>query len=257
MKNLLAVSRRFSSIDNKELTKFNSTNDWWNPNGSMKALHAYNATRLEFIKRILIRKNKSAPGFYFMEHTKTLDVGSGGGLLTEVMGNVGANVKGIDANPNSIKIARNHLNQFSPHLTTKVNYEHTTLEDHLKNESEFQYDVVTAMEVVEHVNDIQQFFNSLSNAVKKDGVVVMSTLNKTLVSYMLNIVAAEYILRLLPAGTHDYNKFFTPDELINHAKASGLHLLALDYNMYDPISNQFYRDILFRSNYLIAFEKIN
>lgn len=257
MRSIKTLTRYFSSIDNKELTKFNTTTDWWNPNGSMKALHAYNSTRLDFIKRIMIRKNKATCGFYFMEHNSVLDVGCGGGLLTEAMANLGGYVKGVDANSNSIKIAQHHLDEYSPHLTTKLNYECITLEDHIKTDGFEKYDIVTAMEVLEHVNDLPQFFESLSIAIKQDGIIVMSTLNKSLLSYMFNIVAAEYILRLLPTGTHDYNKFFTPEELIRLAKTKGLHLVALDYNLYDPITNQFYRDILFRTNYLIAFEKLN
>ena len=252
MKNIL---RRFSSIDNKELIKFNTTNDWWNPNGSMKALHAYNKTRIEFIKRLLIRKNKAASDFYFMKYNSVLDVGSGGGLLSEALANLGANVKGIDANPNSTKISQEHLSEYSPHLTTRLNYECNTLEDHVSKNTHNKYDIITAMEIVEHINDLPQFFENLSNALDDDGIIILSTLNKNFVSYLFNIVAAEYIMGLLPKGTHDYNKFLLPEELISYAKKVDLQLLALDFNLYDPISNQFYRDIIFKTNYLIAFEK--
>ena len=246
--------RLFSTVDKKEVEKFNKTKDWWNPNGSMKPLHAYNRKRVDFLRKLLLSKNTVTEPYFFLENKSVLDVGCGGGLLVESMAAFGGKVIGVDANPNSIEMAEDHLKRYSPHLLPSIQYIHTSLEDHQKQSSD-KFDLVTSMEVIEHVSDTNTFIASLAQATKENGFVVLSSLNKGVLSYLFNIVGAEYLLRLLPIGTHDYDKFITPQEITDIALRNNLELIKLDYNMYDPLTNEFYRDTIFETNYLIAFRK--
>jgi 2-polyprenyl-6-hydroxyphenyl methylase/3-demethylubiquinone-9 3-methyltransferase len=180
--------------------------EWWDPEGKFKPLHKFNPTRIKYIKENIINnfklKNKSKP----LSGIKILDIGCGGGLLSEPMSRMGANVTGIDASDKNIKIAKLH----SKKNKLKINYLCSSPE---KLKIEKKFDVILNMEIVEHVEDIDFFLKSCSKLLKKNGLMFVATINKTLKSYVFAIVGAEYVLRWLPIGTHEWEKFVKPEDL--------------------------------------------
>ena len=181
--------------------------DWWNPNGKFKPLHLFNPTRIKFIKEKLISHFKLEPNIEKpLKKLKILDIGCGGGLLCEPLSRLGANMTGIDASRNNIEVAKLH----SEEMNLDIKYIQSSPENlNFKNE----FDVILNMEVVEHVSNINLFIKNCSTLVKKNGIMFVATINKNLRSYIFAILGAEYILRWLPIGTHDWNKFVTPQEL--------------------------------------------
>jgi len=196
-----------TSVNKKEIDKFSKmANEWWDPEGKFKPLHKFNPTRIKYIKENIINKfklkNKSKP----LSGIKILDIGCGGGLLSEPMSRMGANVTGIDASDKNIKIAKLH----SKINKLKINYLCSSPE---KLKIEKKFDVILNMEIVEHVEDVDFFLNSCSKLLKKNGLMFVATINKTLKSYVFAIVGAEYVLRWLPIGTHEWEKFVKPEDL--------------------------------------------
>ena len=196
-----------TSVNKKEIDKFSKMADeWWDPEGKFKPLHKFNPTRIKYIKENIINnfklKNKSKP----LSGIKILDIGCGGGLLSEPMSRMGANVTGIDASDKNIKIAKLH----SKKNKLKINYLCSSPE---KLKIEKKFDVILNMEIVEHVEDIDFFLKSCSKLLKKNGLMFVATINKTLKSYIFAIVGAEYVLRWLPIGTHEWEKFVKPEDL--------------------------------------------
>ena len=196
-----------TSINKKEIDKFSKIADeWWDPEGKFKPLHKFNPTRIKYIKENIINnfklKNKSKP----LSGIKILDIGCGGGLLSEPMSRMGANVTGIDASDKNIKIAKLH----SKKNKLKINYLCSSPE---KLKITKKFDVILNMEIVEHVEDIDFFLKSCSKLLKKNGLMFVATINKTLKSYIFAIVGAEYVLRWLPIGTHEWEKFVKPEDL--------------------------------------------
>ena len=196
-----------TSINEKEIDKFSKmANEWWDPEGKFKPLHKFNPTRIKYIKENIINnfklKNKMRP----LSGINILDIGCGGGLLSEPMSRMGANVTGIDASDKNIKIAKLH----SKKNKLKINYLCSSPE---KLKIEKKFDVILNMEIVEHVEDIDFFLKSCSKLLKKNGLMFVATINKTLKSYVFAIVGAEYVLRWLPIGTHEWEKFVKPEDL--------------------------------------------
>ena len=196
-----------TSVNKKEIDKFSKmANEWWDPEGKFKPLHKFNPTRIKYIKENIINnfklKNKSKP----LSGIKILDIGCGGGLLSEPMSRMGANVTGIDASDKNIKIAKLH----SKKNKLKINYLCSSPE---KLKITKKFDVILNMEIVEHVEDIDFFLKSCSKLLKKNGLMFVATINKTLKSYIFAIVGAEYVLRWLPIGTHEWEKFVKPEDL--------------------------------------------
>ena len=198
-----------TTVDKTEIEKFSKlAQDWWNPNGKFKPLHLFNPARIKFIKEKLINhfalnSNSGKP----LEKLKVLDIGCGGGLLCEPLSRLGAIITGIDASKNNIEVAKLHAKE----MNLNIEYIHAAPENlDLKNN---RYDVVLCMEVVEHLKDINLFIENCSKLVKKNGIIFVATINKNLKSYIFAILGAEYILRWLPIGTHNWDKFFTPEEL--------------------------------------------
>ena len=211
-----------NSINKKEIEKFSKiAEEWWNPNGKFKPLHNFNPIRIKYIKenieKYLKLKSKDKP----LRNIKLLDIGCGGGLLSEPMCRLGANVVGIDASKKNIEVAKFHAKKNKLKIDYKVASPET-----LKTKTKF--DIILNMEIVEHVDDINFFINESSKLLKKNGMMFIATLNKTLKSYMFAIVGAEYILKWLPIGTHDWEKFIKPDDLINISKKNNLLLDKLD-----------------------------
>ena len=199
-----------TTVDKTEIEKFSKmAGDWWNPNGKFKPLHLFNPVRIEFIKNKLIshfnlNPNNQRP----LKKLKILDIGCGGGLLCEPLSKLGATITGIDPSKENIEVAKIH----SKEMNLNINYICCSPENlNLKN----QFDVILNMEVVEHVSNVNLFIKNCSKIIKKKGIMFVATLNKNLKSYLFGIVGAEYILRWLPIGTHDWDKFLAPQDLKN------------------------------------------
>ena len=195
-----------SSVDQSELEKFDKISEsWWDKNGEFKILHQINPIRLQFIKD-KISLHWEIQGQQFMD-LSILDVGCGGGLVTVPMHQLGANVTGLDASNNNIKVARNYAEKHN----LSINYLHCTVEELAT--TNLQYDVLLCLELVEHVANINYFIKSLASLLKPNGMLILSTLNRTIKSYLLGIIVAEYLLGWVPKRTHDYSKFLKPSEL--------------------------------------------
>ena len=221
-----------SSVNKKEIEKFSKMADeWWDPSGKFKPLHKFNPIRIQYIKDNIIvnfkLKNKKKP----LDKINILDIGCGGGLLSEPMTRLGANVTGIDASSKNINIAKHHAKKNK----LKINYICSSPE---KLKIKKKFDVILNMEIVEHVDDINFFINSCSKLLKKNGLMFVATLNKTLKSYMFAITGAEYVLRWLPIGTHDWEKFVKPEDLKNILHKNNLKLEKLDGMNFNIIKDE-------------------
>lgn len=196
-----------TSVNKKEIDKFSKmANEWWDPEGKFKPLHKFNPTRIKYIKENVINNFKLKNKFKPLSGINILDIGCGGGLLSEPMSRMGANVTGIDASDKNIKIAKIHAKKNK----LKINYFCSSPE---KLKITKKFDVILNMEIVEHVEDIDFFLKSCSKLLKKNGLMFVATINKTLKSYIFAIVGAEYVLRWLPIGTHEWEKFVKPEDL--------------------------------------------
>jgi len=211
-----------NTINKKEIEKFSKiAEEWWNPEGKFKPLHKFNPVRISYIKDNLIKTFKLDNNKIPLKNLRILDVGCGGGLLSEPMCKLGANVTGIDASQKNINVAKLH----SKRNDLRINYFCSSPEKFKVKE---KFDVILNMEIVEHVEDVNFFLNSCSKLLKKNGIMFIATLNKTLKSYIFAIIGAEYILRWLPIGTHEWEKFLKPEELISMLKNNDLKLDRVD-----------------------------
>ena len=221
-----------NTINKEEIEKFSKiAEEWWDPLGKFKPLHKFNPIRIQYIKNNIIEtfklKNKKKP----LEKVKILDIGCGGGLLTEPMKKLGANITGIDASERNIEIAKLHAKKND----LEINYLCTTPENFKEND---KFDVILNMEIVEHVENVEFFLTSCSKLLKKNGIMFVATLNKTLKSYLFAIIGAEYFLRWLPIGTHDWEKFVKPDDLIAILAKNNLKIDTLDGMKFNIIGNE-------------------
>ena len=210
------------SVNKKEIEKFSKmAAEWWDPEGKFKPLHKFNPIRIKYIRDNIIYslklKSKKRP----LEKINILDIGCGGGLLSEPMARLGANVTGIDASDKNIKIAKLHAKKNK----LNINYFCSSPE---KLKTKKKFDVILNMEIIEHVEDINFFIKSCSKLLKKNGLMFVATLNKTLKSYVFAIIGAEYVLRWLPIGTHDWEKFVKPDDLKNILSKNNLKIEKID-----------------------------
>ena len=211
-----------NTINKEEIEKFSKiAEEWWNPTGKFKPLHKFNPIRISYIRDNITSsfklKNKIKP----LEKVKVLDIGCGGGLLSEPMKRLGAEVVGIDASEKNIQVAKLHARKNG----LNIEYHCTSPENFITNT---KFDVILNMEIVEHVEDIDFFLKSCTKLLKKGGIMFVATLNKTLKSYVFAIVGAEYIMRWLPIGTHEWEKFVIPGDLIKILKKHNLSLDKLD-----------------------------
>ena len=238
-----------NTINKKEIEKFSKiAEEWWNPQGKFKPLHKFNPIRISYIKESIIKNFKLKIKNKPLEKIKILDIGCGGGLLSEPMSKLGADVVGIDASKNNIKIAELHAKKSN----LKIRYYCTSPE---KFKTETKFDVILNMEIIEHVNDVDFYLKSCSRLLKKNGIMFVATLNKTLKSYLFAIVGAEYILRWLPIGTHDWEKFIKPNDLINMLKKYKLEVNKLDGVKFDIIKNDWNLSSDKSINYIAEFIK--
>jgi len=211
-----------NSINKKEIEKFSRiAEEWWNPNGKFKPLHNFNPIRIKYIKDNIIKDFNIKFSDKPLKNIKILDIGCGGGLLSEPMCRLGASVVGIDASKKNIDVAKFHAKKNKLKIDYKVASPETL-------KTQVKFDIILNMEIVEHVEDISFFIKESSKLLKKNGLMFVATLNKTLKSYAFAIIGAEYILKWLPIGTHDWEKFVKPDDLIKISKKNNLRFKKLD-----------------------------
>tara|TARA_B100000287_G_scaffold432913_1_gene493342 strand:+ start:789 stop:1517 length:729 start_codon:yes stop_codon:yes gene_type:complete len=217
-----------NTINKEEIEKFsNLAKEWWNPNGKFKPLHKFNPIRIQYIKNKIIKEFKIQNKIKPFSKLEILDIGCGGGLLTVPMCKLGGRLTGIDASKKNISVAKIHAKKNN----LKINYICSSPE---KLSSKKKYDIILNMEVVEHVDNLDFFIKSSSGLLKKNGIMFIATLNKTLKSYLFAIIGAEYILNWLPIGTHDWFKFVEPQRLEAICQKNSLKLnevMGLRYNM--------------------------
>ena len=238
-----------NTINKKEIEKFSKiAEEWWNPEGKFKPLHKFNPIRISYIKENIINTFKLNYNKFPLKNIKILDIGCGGGLLSEPMCRLGAKVTGIDASDKNIEVARLH----SKKNNLEIEYICSSPE---KFSAKDKFDVILNMEIVEHVEDVNFFLESCSKLLKKDGIMFVATLNKTLKSYIFAIVGAEYILRWLPIGTHEWEKFIKPEDLISILKKNDLRLDKIDGMNFNLIKNKWSVGSDKSVNYIAKFIK--
>jgi 2-polyprenyl-6-hydroxyphenyl methylase/3-demethylubiquinone-9 3-methyltransferase len=221
-----------SSVNKKEIEKFSKmAAEWWDPEGKFKPLHKFNPIRIKYIKDNIIFSLKLKSRQKPLQKINILDIGCGGGLLSEPMARLGANVTGIDASDKNIKIAKLHAKKNK----LNINY-YCSSPEKLKTKKKF--DVILNMEIIEHVEDINFFIKSCSKLLKKNGLMFVATLNKTLKSYVFAIIGAEYVLRWLPIGTHDWEKFVRPEDLKNILSKNNLKIEKIDGMNFDIFKDE-------------------
>lgn len=224
-----------------EILKFGSMAErWWDKEGEFKTLHAVNPLRLQFIQQ-----------YISLAGNRVVDVGCGGGILTEALAQAGADALGIDLSGDLIDVAELHALETE---TTTVNYQKISVEKLAEEQSE-SFDFVTCMEMLEHVPDAGSIVAACAKLVKPDGMVFFSTLNRKPKAFLLAIVAAEYVLQMLPKGTHEYKTFIKPSELCQTARAAGLELQGVIGIEYNPITQRFSLGKDVDVNYIAAFKK--
>lgn len=224
-----------STASSEEVARFNRlASEWWKPDGAFKMVHRFNQARLDYLKTALPaqfgRLESSAEP---LAGLSLLDVGCGAGLIAEPMAALGADVAGIDASGRNVEIAREHAASRNLDIDYRL-----MLPEHLAGKGE-TFDIVLSLEVIEHVADVPMFLQSCSALVAPGGVLVIATLNRTLKSFLVGIVGAEYVLRLLPRGTHDWRKFLKPDEIRTGLATHGLHEIEARGMVYNPLRRNF------------------
>ena len=232
-----------SNVDPAELAKFSDlAHRWWDVNSEFKPLHQINPLRLDWINGLAGLKDK-----------RVLDVGCGGGILADAMARAGATVTGIDLATKSLKVAQLHALESQ---TPNVNYREISAEA-LAAETPAQFDVVTCMEMLEHVPDPASIVKACATLVKPGGWVFFSTLNRNPKSFLFAIIGAEYVLNLLPKGTHEYAKFIRPAELAADCRSVGLDVQASKGLQYNPITRRYWLDGNTSVNYMLATRRFD
>ncbi len=239
-----------TTINQEEIQKFSKLADqWWDVNGKFKPLHAFNPIRVKYIiekcRSHFKLKQKSSKS---LSTLKILDIGCGGGLVCEPLSRLGADVTGIDASYKNIEVAKIHAKRSN----LKINYQNTSPEKKMIKE---KFDVILNLEIVEHVENLDLFFKSSSELLKKNGIMFVATINRTFESYIKAIVGAEYILRWLPIGTHDWNKFLKPNEIEEKFKNTSLNKLHLSGVKFNILSNSWSLSSDCSVNYIMVGKK--
>ena len=239
-----------STINKDEINKFSKIADeWWDINGKFKPLHMFNPIRIEYILEIALNyfkidKNKKFP----LKGLKILDIGCGGGLISEPMTRLGAEITGIDASNKNIQVAKLHAKK----TNININYLNTVPENlDLQN----KFDIILNLEVVEHVENLDLYLSSCFSLLKPKGIMFTATINRTLTSYVKAIVGAEYVLRWLPIGTHDWNKFIKPEELEKKLTDLNFTITSLTGLTFNPIFQEWKKTKDMSVNYIIAAKK--
>ena len=239
-----------TTINKEEIQKFsNLANEWWDVEGKFKPLHMFNPIRIEYITDQIKNNFKlNSQKINFLKGLDILDIGCGGGLISEPMARLGGSVTGVDASEKNIKVAQLH----AKNNNLNINYQNKSPEN-MKDYEKF--DVILNLEVVEHVEDVNLYIGSCFKLLKKGGIMFTATLNRSLISYLKAIIGAEYILRWLPIGTHDWNKFLKPEELeklLLDKKFTTVDVKGLEFN---PISKKWKKTNNLSVNYIICSSK--
>ena len=239
-----------TTINKEEIQKFSKLADeWWDVNGKFKPLHMFNPIRIEYITDKIKQHFKiNAGNLNYLKGLNILDIGCGGGLISEPMARLGGRVTGIDASEKNIKVAKIHAKKNE----LKINYLNKSPEE-LENKEKF--DIILNLEIVEHVDNVGLYIESCYNLLKKDGLMFTATLNRSFMSYLKAIIGAEYIMRWLPIGTHDWNKFLKPEELekqLQDKKFSMVEVKGLEFN---PFLNKWRKSNNLSVNYIITSYK--
>ncbi|WP_301098149.1 bifunctional 2-polyprenyl-6-hydroxyphenol methylase/3-demethylubiquinol 3-O-methyltransferase UbiG [Otariodibacter sp.] len=236
-----------SNVDQQELVKFEKmAKSWWDPQGDFKPIHLLNPLRLAYI-------NEKSNGLF---GKKVLDVGCGGGILSESMARAGANVTGIDMTTQPLRIARQHAQENQ----LEIDYQQITIEEFLAKHQEQQaerYDVITCMEMLEHVPDPLSIIRSCQQLLKPNGILFLSTINRTLKAYALVVIGAEYILKMLPKGTHEFDKFIKPAELLNWCDQAELDCVDMVGYHFNPLLEKFWINHDVSCNYIATLKPIS
>ena len=235
-------SKNRSSIDQSELKKFSKTDkEWWDLSGEFKSLHEINPVRIEYINSVLDRHFKTTKGL------RLIDIGCGGGLICEPMSQYHMKISGLDANAENIKGAkiRAERNEFD------IKYIHSTVEEHLKSEN--KYDVILCLEVIEHVANPEEFTMNVSKLLAPGGVIIFSTINRTLKAYLFAIIMAEYVLGWVPKKTHDYSKFIKPSEFVHMLQDTGFSMNELKGLSLSSTKNKWHISDDINVNYFAVF----
>lgn len=242
---------RRSTIDAGEIERFSAlAAEWWNPNGKFRPLHKFNPVRLAWIRdQVATRFGRDPQSARPFEGLRFLDIGCGGGLLCEPMARLGADIVGADASATNIEVAKLH----AADSRVTIDYRTTTAED-MADAGE-RFDVILNMEVVEHVADVGLFVGKCAEMVKPGGLMFVATINRTLKALGLAIVGAEYVLRWLPRGTHQYGKLVRPEELERALDAAGLTLVERTGVVYSPLSDRWQRSADMDVNYMVLAER--
>ena len=236
-----------TTINKEEIQKFSKLADeWWDVNGKFKPLHMFNPIRIEYIleeisKHFKLNRNKK----HFLKNLEILDIGCGGGLISEPMARLGGSITGIDASEKNIKVASLH----SKENNLKISYLNKSPEQLDEKE---KFDIILNLEIVEHVDNLDLYLKSCYKLLRKNGLMFTATINRTFSSYIKAIIGAEYILRWLPIGTHDWNKFIKPEEM--QKKLLDIKFLTNDIKglEFNPISNKWKRSENLSVNYIIC-----
>tara|TARA_B110000495_G_scaffold189637_1_gene190896 strand:+ start:315 stop:1043 length:729 start_codon:yes stop_codon:yes gene_type:complete len=239
-----------TTINKEEIQKFSKLADeWWDVNGKFKPLHMFNPIRIEYITEKIKQHFKIVDKkTNFLSDLKILDIGCGGGLISEPMARLGGKVTGIDASEKNIKVAKVH----SEKNKLKIDYINKSPE---QLDDVEKFDIILNLEIVEHVENVDFYIKSCYNLLKKDGLMFTATLNRSLMAYLKAIIGAEYILRWLPIGTHDWNKFLKPEELekiLHNQKFSTVDIKGLEFN---PVFSRWKKSDNLSVNYIISSSK--
>ena len=242
-----------SSVDPAEIERFAAlAADWWDPHGKFKPLHRMNPLRLELIRDAICHQlardpQQNSP----LQGVRLLDVGCGGGLLCEPLSRMGAQVTGIDAGETAIGVANAHAEE----MGLDIRYQHTTAE--ALGEAGDKFEAIVSMEVVEHVADVDAFLKSNMRLLAPGGVLILSTLNRTAKSFAFAIVGAEYVLRVLPRGTHDWRKFLKPSELAASLRRAGAVVKDVTGMVYNPLTDSWTSGSDVAVNYMMVATRVN
>jgi 2-polyprenyl-6-hydroxyphenyl methylase/3-demethylubiquinone-9 3-methyltransferase len=244
-------TRPHSTVDPAEVARFAAMADeWWDPRGKMKPLHKFNPVRLAYIRdQACAHFQRDPKSLESMKGLRILDVGCGGGILSEPLARLGATVVGLDPAPENVAAARVHAERSG----LAIDYRAATAEE-LADAGE-QFDIVLAMEVVEHVSDVNLFVRRCAEMVKPSGFMILATLNRTRKSFALAIVGAEYVLRWLPVGTHDWKKFVTPDELEAALNSASMEVTDETGVVYNPLNDEWRKADDMDVNYMLLAQK--
>ena len=241
-----------ATLDPVEIDRFDSlASEWWDADGKFRALHRIGPARLAFLRAEMVRHfSLDGSGLRPLQGLRILDVGCGGGLICEPLARMGARVTGLDPAAETIEAARRH----AAGQDLAIDYRPARVEDLAAVDAE-AFDAVVCLEVVEHVPDPGAFLKTCANLMRPGGLMLLSTLNRTLKAYLLAIVGAEYILRWLPVGTHQWDRFITPGELARHLAAAGLATPTIEGLVYNPLADSWSMGRDTDVNYLAAAAK--